>query len=65
MTSQPHSPEKVQEYETRQRNQRHRTNLERLLEKLTPDQPAKRFKLGFWEALSRKQPKEEKTDEKI
>ena len=62
MTSQPHSPKKVQEYTERQRNQRHRTKLERLLEKLTPDQPAKRIPLGFWEALSGKQLEEEKTD---
>jgi hypothetical protein len=59
MTSQPHSPEKVKEYETRQRNQRHRTGLERLLEKLMPDQPAKRIPLGFWDALAGKQLEEE------
>ena len=62
MTAKPHSLEKVKEYENRQRNQRHRTALERLLEKLTPDQPAKRFRLGFWDALDGKQ-MEEKTNE--
>lgn len=60
--SAPHSPEKVKEYDARQRNQRHRTALERLLEKLTPDQPDKRIPLGFCDALEGKQ-LEEKTDE--
>ena len=62
MKTQPHSPEKVKEYKTRQRNQRnqrHRTKLERLLEKLTPDQPAKRIPLGFCDALAGKQLEEE------
>lgn len=59
--STPHSPEKVKEHENRQRNQKHRTALERLLEKLTPDQPAKRIPLGFWDALDGKK-LEEKTD---
>jgi len=59
MTSQPHSPEKVQEYKNRQRNRRRLTRLQRLLEKSTPDQPDKRIPFSWLDALAGKQPEEE------